>query len=57
MNKAILRLAVPNIVSNVTIPLLGMIDIAIAGRIGSDATIGALAVGTAIFNFIYWNYD
>ncbi len=56
MNKAILRLAVPSIVSNVTIPLLGMIDIAIAGRIGDDATIGALAIGTAIFNFIYWNF-
>lgn len=56
MNKAILRLAIPNIVSNVTIPLLGMIDIAIAGRIGNDTTIGALAVGTAIFNFIYWNF-
>ncbi len=56
MNKAILRLAVPNIISNVTIPLLGMIDIAIAGRIGDDTTIGALAVGTAIFNFIYWNF-
>lgn len=56
MNRAILRLTIPNIVSNVTIPLLGMIDIAIAGRIGDDTTIGALAVGTAIFNFIYWNF-
>lgn len=56
MNRAILRLALPNIVSNVTIPLLGMIDIAIAGRIGDDTTIGAFAVGTAIFNFIYWNF-
>ncbi len=56
MNREILRLALPNIVSNVTIPLLGMIDIAIAGRIGDDATIGALAIGTAIFNFIYWNF-
>ena len=56
MNKAILRLTIPNIISNVTIPLLGMIDIAIAGRIGDDATIGALAIGTAIFNFIYWNF-
>ncbi len=56
MNRAILRLAVPSIVSNVTIPLLGMIDIAIAGRIGDDTTIGALAIGTAIFNFIYWNF-
>lgn len=56
MNRAILRLTLPNIVSNVTVPLLGMIDIAIAGRIGDDTTIGALAVGTAIFNFIYWNF-
>ena len=56
MNKAILRLALPSIVSNITIPLLGMIDIAIAGRIGDDSTIGALAIGTAIFNFIYWNF-
>lgn len=57
MNRQILRLAIPNIISNITIPLLGMIDIAIAGRMGgSDATIGALAIGTAIFNFIYWNF-
>ena len=56
MNREILRLTIPNIISNVTIPLLGMIDIAIAGRIGDDATIGALAIGTAIFNFIYWNF-
>ena len=57
MNRAILRLAIPSIVSNVTIPLLGMIDIAIAGRIGDEQTIGALAIGTAIFNFIYWNFS
>lgn len=57
MNREILRLAVPNIISNITVPLLGMIDIAIAGRMGgNDSTIGALAVGTAIFNFIYWNF-
>lgn len=58
MNRAILRLAIPNIISNIVIPLLGMIDIAIAGRMegGTDSTIGALAIGTAIFNFIYWNF-
>lgn len=57
MNKEILRLAIPNIISNITVPLLGMIDIAIAGRMGGDdSTIGALAIGTAIFNFIYWNF-
>lgn len=57
MNKEILRLAVPNIISNITVPLLGMIDIAIAGRLGGgDSTIGGLAIGTAIFSFIYWNF-
>ena len=57
MNKEILRLAIPNIISNITVPLLGMIDIAIAGRMGGgDSTIGGLAIGTAIFSFIYWNF-
>ena len=55
MNKRILALAIPNIISNITVPLLGMVDLAIAGRLGSDTAIGAIAVGTAIFNFIYWN--
>ena len=56
MTREIWRLTIPNIVSNVTVPLLGMADMAIAGRLGdSTATIGALAIGTSIFNFIYWN--
>lgn len=54
MNKRILKLAIPNIISNITIPLLGMIDMAIAGRLGADAAIGAITIGTAIFNMIYW---
>ncbi|MCD8072117.1 MAG: MATE family efflux transporter, partial [Alistipes sp.] len=55
MNRQILRLAIPNIISNITIPILGMADTAIAGRLGGESTIGAIAVGTAIFGFIYWN--
>lgn len=56
MTREIWRLTIPNIVSNITVPLLGMADMAIAGRLGdSTATIGALAIGTTIFNFIYWN--
>ncbi len=55
MNREILRLAIPNIISNITIPLLGMADVAIAGHAGSDADIGAIGVGTTIFNLIYWN--
>ena len=58
MNRAILRIALPNIVSNITVPLMGIISTAIAGRVGDGdaaATIGALSIGVTIFNFIYWN--
>lgn len=59
MNKQILRLAIPNIITNITVPLLGMVDTAIVGHLqngdGVDY-IGAIAVGTMIFNIIYWNF-
>lgn len=54
-DRAILRLAVPNVISNISVPLLGMADTVIAGRLGDDANIAALSIGTTIFNFIYWN--
>lgn len=57
MNRKILRLAVPNIISNITIPLLGMVDLAIIGRLGDDSLIGGMAIGTTIFNFLYWNFS
>ncbi len=56
MNRKILSLAIPNIVSNITVPLLGMVDLAIVGRLGDDALIGGIAVGGAVFNFLYWNF-
>ncbi len=54
MNKKILHLAVPNIISNISIPLLGIVDMALMGHLESDAYIGAIALGSLIFNFIYW---
>ena len=56
MDKKIFRLAFPNIISNITIPLLGMVDIAIAGHLGSVIYIGAIALASNIFNMIYWNF-
>lgn len=56
MDKKIFRLALPNIITNITVPLLGMIDIAVAGRLGSAVFIGAIALGANIFNMIYWNF-
>lgn len=55
MNKRILGLALPNIVTNITVPLLGMVDMAIVGHL-SAAHIGAIAIGTQLFNLIYWNF-
>ena len=56
MNRAILRIALPNIISNITVPIMGIAGTMIAGHLGNSvATIGALAIGVSIFNFIYWN--
>ena len=55
MNKRILGLALPNIITNITVPLLGMVDMAIVGHL-SASHLGAIAIGTQIFNLIYWNF-
>jgi MATE family multidrug resistance protein len=54
MHKAILRLAFPNIITNITVPLLGLVDLAIVGHIGDKTYIAAIAIATMIFNIIYW---
>ncbi|MCK9321048.1 MAG: MATE family efflux transporter, partial [Bacteroidales bacterium] len=60
MNKRILSLALPNIITNITVPLLGMVDTSIVGHLDTEGStidyIGAISVGTMIFNFIYWNF-
>ena len=55
MNRRILNLAIPNIVTNITVPLLGMVDMAIVGHL-SPAHIGAATIGVSMFNLIYWNF-
>lgn len=54
MNKRILQIALPAIATNITVPLLGMVDVAIVGHLGNAVYIGAIAVGSMIFNLIYW---
>jgi multidrug resistance protein, MATE family len=55
MNKRILKLAGPSILANITVPLVGIVDLAIAGRLGDAATIGGIAIGTMLFDLLYWN--
>lgn len=55
MNNKILKLAGPSILANITVPLVGMADLAIAGRLGDAAAIGGIAIGTMLFDLLYWN--
>ena len=54
IDREILHIALPSIVSNITVPLLGLVDVAITGHLGLAAYIGAIALGGMLFNVVYW---
>ena len=60
LNKDILSLAAPSILANITVPLVGMADIAVAGHLGGGtgaaALIGGITIGTMLFDLLYWNF-
>jgi len=56
LNKQILRLALPNIITNISIPLLAAVDLGLMGHLGSAAYIGAVAIGGMIFSFLFWAF-
>ena len=56
MHRSILRIAIPSIISNITVPLLGIVDVAITGHLGSEVYLGAIAVGGMLFNVVYWMF-
>ncbi len=56
LNTQILRLAIPSILANITIPLVGMVDTAIVGHIANATYIGGIAIGTMLFDLLYWNF-
>ncbi len=57
INSAILRLAIPNIVTNITVPLLGLVDLALMGHLKDPVYIGAIALGSIIFNVVYSSFS
>ena len=57
LNRGILALAIPSIAANVTTPLLGLVDTAIVGHMGSAVFIAAIAVGSVMFNMVYWFFS
>lgn len=56
INRQIFRLAIPSILANITIPLVGLVDTAIVGHIASATAIGGIAIGTMLFDLLYWNF-
>ena len=64
INRNILSLAVPSILANITVPLVGMVDIAVAGHLDASAAglasaatlIGGVAIGSMLFDLLYWNF-
>lgn len=57
LDKQILALALPAIVTNITTPLLSMVDVAIVGHLGSVGIVGAVAVGGSVFSMLYWLFS
>jgi multidrug resistance protein, MATE family len=49
-------IALPIILSNLSTPLLGLVDTAVIGNLGNPALIGAIAVGGMIFSFLFWGF-
>ena len=58
INRGILKLAIPSILANITVPIVGMVDIAVAGHLDTNAAtlIGGIAIGTMLFDLLYWNF-
>lgn len=64
INKKILNLAIPSILANISVPIVGMVDIAVAGHLDPSASgsasaatlIGGIAIGTMLFDLLYWNF-
>ena len=58
INRDILKLALPSILANITVPLVGMVDIAVAGHLDTSAAvmIGGITIGSMLFDLLYWNF-
>jgi MATE family multidrug resistance protein len=56
IKNPILNLALPNILSNISIPLVGMVDLALMGHMDSELHLNAIAIGGSIFSFVYMSF-
>lgn len=62
INRDIFRLALPSMLANITVPIVGMVDIAVAGHLtvagsGAATLIGGITIGTMLLDLLYWNFS
>jgi MATE family multidrug resistance protein len=55
-HRSVLGIAIPVVISNVSTPLIGVVDTAVVGRLPDPAYIGAVAIGSLIFTFLFWAF-
>lgn len=55
-HRSVLAIALPIMLSNVSTPLLGVVDTAVVGRLPDPAYIGAVALGALVFSFVFWAF-
>ena len=53
-NRRVFRIALPIVISNATVPILGAVDTGVVGQLGEAAPIGAVGIGAIILTAIYW---
>lgn len=57
LDHKIWGIAWPAILSNISIPVMGLEDAAILGHLGSTHYLGAVAIGSALLSFLYWGFS
>ncbi len=53
-HRRVLKIAIPIVLANATVPLLGIVDTGVVGQLGNAAPIGAVGIGAIIISAIYW---
>lgn len=53
-HSRVLKIALPIVLSNVTVPILGAVDTGVVGQMGAAAPIGAVGIGAVVLSSIYW---
>ena len=53
-HRRVLRIAIPIVLANITVPILGAVDTGVIGQLGQAAPIGAVGIGAVILSGLYW---